>query len=95
MVCLDPKTGQTIWAESLPKGTSSYYASPVIANGLLYAAREDGVVFAAKVGEQLELQSENPMGERIVATPAVANGRLLIRGDKHLFCVGPTEVAQN
>jgi len=31
--------------------------------------------------------SENPMGERIIATPTPIPGRLLLRGDKHLFCV--------
>lgn len=87
IVCLDPQTGKTRWAEALPRGTASFYASPVIANGLLYAAREDGVVFTARVGEKLELLGETPMGERIVASPALAAGRLLIRGDKHLFCI--------
>src|SRR5262249_40600767 len=79
VVCLDPKTGASIWAESLPRGTASFYASPVVANGLLYAAREDGVVFTARVGEHFELLSECPMGERIVASPAVADGRLFLR----------------
>ncbi len=91
IVCLDPKTGRTLWTAALPKGAASYYASPVIANGLLYAAREDGVVFTAKVGENFELLGENPMGERIVASLALANDRLLVRGDKHLFSIGSSE----
>jgi outer membrane protein assembly factor BamB len=87
VVCLDPATGKTVWAESLPRASAPYYSSPVIANGVLYAAREDGVVFSAKVGEKFELLGESPMGERIVATPVLTANRLLIRGDKHLFCV--------
>jgi outer membrane protein assembly factor BamB len=87
IVCLDPVTGSTIWSGSLPPGSARFFASPVIANGVLYAAREDGVVFAARVEDKLELLSENPMGERIIGSPAVADGRLLLRGDKHLFCV--------
>ena len=87
IVCLDPATGNTIWTGSLPRGSASFYASPVIANGILYAAREDGIVFAARVEDKLELLSENPMHERIIASPAVANGLLLLRGDEHLFCV--------
>jgi outer membrane protein assembly factor BamB len=87
LVCLDPATGSTIWSESLPRGRTSYYASPVIANGLLYAAREDGTVFVARVDDKFELVSENPMGEQIVASPALADGRLLLRGEEHLFCV--------
>ena len=87
LVCLDPSTGNTIWAESLPRTNASFYASPVVANGVLYAAREDGVVFAVDVESKFEILSENPMHERIIASPAVADGRLLLRGDEHLFCV--------
>jgi outer membrane protein assembly factor BamB len=88
VACLDPKAGQTLWTGTLPKGKDPYYASPVIANALLYAAREDGVVFVARVGDTFELVSENPMGERIVASPVPAGDRLFLRGDEHLFCVG-------
>lgn len=87
VVCLDPATGATVWQEALPKGSAPFYASPVIANGVLYAAREDGVVFTARVGDRFELLGEHPMGERIVATPVPVNNRLLLRGDRHLFCV--------
>lgn len=88
VVCLDPRTGKTIWSEALPRGAAPFYASPVIANGVLFAAREDGVVFSVKVGDRFELVGENPMGERILATPVPAGARLLLRGDQHLFCVG-------
>jgi outer membrane protein assembly factor BamB len=87
IVCLDPATGRTIWSESLPRAAAPYYSSPVIANGVLYAAREDGVVFTAKVGEKFELLGENPMDERIIATPVPVANRLFIRGDNHLFCI--------
>lgn len=88
LVCLDPVSGKTIWSESLPRTGARFFASPMIANGILYAAREDGVVFAAHVEDKFTLLSENPMGERIIASPALADGRLLLRGDAHLFCVG-------
>jgi outer membrane protein assembly factor BamB len=87
VVCLDPASGKTIWSGALPEVRTPYYASPVIANGLLYAAREDGVVFVVRVEEKFELLGENAMGERIVATPVPAVNRLILRGDNHLFCV--------
>jgi outer membrane protein assembly factor BamB len=87
IVCLDPGTGKTIWSASLPGSRASFYASPTIASGILYAAREDGVVFVARVDDKFELLSQIPMGERIIASPVVSNGRLLLRGDEHLFCV--------
>ena len=88
VVCLDPASGKTLWTGSFPEHRAPYYSSPVVANGILYAAREDGTVFSARVEEKFELLGENPMGERVIASPVPASNRLLIRGDKHLFCVG-------
>lgn len=87
VVCLDPATGQTLWSDAFPRERTPYYSSPVIANGLLYAAREDGAVFVARIGDKFELLSENPMGERIIASPVAVGNRLLLRGDQHLFCI--------
>jgi outer membrane protein assembly factor BamB len=87
--CLDPATGKTIWTGAFPKDRSNYYASPMIAGGNLYAAREDGAFFIARIENDFQLLSENHMGESVIATPIPASDRLLIRGDKHLFCVGP------
>jgi outer membrane protein assembly factor BamB len=87
VVCLDPATGKTVWSGALPEHKSPFYSSPIIANGILYAAREDGVVFAVRVEERFELLAENPMGERLIASPVPVANRLLLRGDRHLFCV--------
>lgn len=87
IVCLDPQTGKTIWTGSLPEHRTPYYASPVIANGTLFAAREDGMLFSAAVAEKFEVLGELALGERIVATPVPSKDRLIIRGDEHLFCL--------
>ena len=87
LVCLDPATGKPHWEAELPRTAASYYSSPVIAGGILYAAREDGVVFSARVGERFELLGENPMGEQIISSPVPFDGRLLIRGAQNLFCI--------
>ncbi len=85
--CLDPLTGKAIWRDSLPKGNASYYASPVIAAGKFYAAREDGTVFVAEVKEKFAVLAENRMGEQIIASPVPVANRLFIRGAQHLFCI--------
>ena len=85
LVCLDPASGKTIWENAFPRASSSYYASPIIANGIIYAAREDGVVFAARVEQQFELLSENSMGDRIIASPVPTGDGLLIRGEQSLY----------
>ena len=88
VVCLDPATGRTLWSAGLPEHRTPFYASPLLANGVFYAAREDGTVFAARVQDGFQVLGENPMGERIVASPVpVANRLILLRGDEHLFCI--------
>ncbi len=87
LVCLDPATGKTQWSGEFPRSAANYYASPVVAAGVLYAAREDGTVFTARVGESFQLLGEHKMGERIVASPVPARNRLILRGDEHLFCI--------
>jgi len=84
--CLEPATGKTLWSGAFPKGSSNYYASPLVAGELLYAAREDGVVFVAQVQGGLEVISENHLKEHVIASPVAIANRLLIRGEHHLFC---------
>ena len=86
--CLDPATGKALWSGRLPRKSANYYASPAVADGKIYAAREDGVVFVTTAEGEFEVLAENAMGERIIASPVPVAGRLLLRGDKHLFCVG-------
>jgi outer membrane protein assembly factor BamB len=86
--CLDSATGNTLWKEAFPKASSNYYASPLVANGVLYAIREDGVVFVARVESKFEMLAENHMDERVIASPVAVSNRLLIRGEHHLFCLG-------
>jgi outer membrane protein assembly factor BamB len=86
--CVDPATGKIEWTGALPKKSAAYYSSPTIADGKLYAAREDGMLFVAKIEGGFELLSENQMGERLIASPVPVGDRLLIRGEGHLFCAG-------
>jgi outer membrane protein assembly factor BamB len=86
--CLDPLTGQTLWHGAFPKASANFYASPVVAAGKLYAAREDGVVYVAQVEGKFEILAENRMGESVIASPVPLQNRLFIRGERHLFCVG-------
>lgn len=82
--CIDVETGSVVWSESMGK----QYSSPVLANGLVYMPNDDGVITVIKPGNQLEVVSKNDMGERMNASPAISNGKIYLRGYKHLFCIG-------
>ena len=71
----------------MPRHRLKYYASPVVADGKLYATREDGVVIVAQVTDKFEILATNRMSERMIASPVPVNGKILLRGRRHLFCV--------
>jgi outer membrane protein assembly factor BamB len=82
--CLDPKTGKNVYRGRLD-ATGPYYASPIAANGNIYAASEAGVVSVFKAGDSFKPVSECDLNERLTATPAVVGDTLFVRTDKHLF----------
>ncbi len=88
--CLDPITGKSFWSDSLPKSSANFYSSTVIAGDKLYAAREDGVVFVARVGDKFELLAENTMNDRVIATPVLLANRIFIRGEK--ICIASERI---
>ena len=66
----------------------SFSASPVAADGKIYLTSEDGDVFVVKAGPAYELLATNPMGEVVMATPAISDGVIIIRGVKHVMAIG-------
>jgi outer membrane protein assembly factor BamB len=82
--CLRAATGELLWSE---KPAGRYFGSPVCVDGKLYAITVDGDVVVLKAGPKYELLAINPLGEKSDATPAVANGQLLLRTVSHLICI--------
>ncbi len=82
--CIEVATGKTVWTENLGK----QYSSPVLANGLVYMPNDEGVITVIKPGTEFKMIAQNSIGERMNASPAISNGKIYLRGDKHLFCIG-------
>ncbi len=81
------KTGEPSFRARLGSG-GAFSASPVAADGKLYFASEDGEVFVIKAGPEFELLSRNPMGEVLMATPAITEKMIIVRGQHHVFGIG-------
>jgi outer membrane protein assembly factor BamB len=45
-------------------------------------------VFVVKAGPEFEILATNDMASPVLATPAISEGRLLIRTASHLLAVG-------
>ena len=69
------------------KAGGSYFASPVLGDGKIYLAGENGTVVVLANSPHYEELAMNDLGESILATPAIADGKLLIRTRTQLFCI--------
>jgi outer membrane protein assembly factor BamB len=87
------RTGERVYQERVAGKGGAFSASPVAADGKLYLPGEDGDVFVYSAGAKPELLATNPMGEVLMATPAISDGLLLVRGLKHLFAIGGAPAA--
>jgi len=84
----DAKTGKEIYLQQREIAAGRYYSSPVAANGLIYfTSLDDGVITVQKAGTDApETVAKNPkLGERVAATPAIADDTLYVRTAKHIY----------
>jgi outer membrane protein assembly factor BamB len=88
--CLDLKSGKTIWAGQLTKSRHTFSSSPIVADGMLYLAREDGTVFVVDAeADEFHVLAENSLAnEFTVATPVFVGGRILLRSHSSLSLIG-------
>lgn len=81
-------TGAEIYRQRLPQIGSGYSASPVAADGRIYLTGEDGDVVVVAAGREFRHLATNPVGELLMATPAIAGGTLFVRAASTLFAIG-------
>ncbi len=89
VVCsVDLQTGENI--QRIRVG-GTYSSSPVLIDGHLYCAAEDGMIAVVSTTPELKVIGKSPLGDRIHSTPAVANGRVYFRGFQTLACLRARE----
>ncbi|MDC0314398.1 PQQ-binding-like beta-propeller repeat protein [bacterium] len=82
LTCRDALTGEEIYKERL---NGNFFSSPVIADGKIYCASKDGEMVSVALGKSFAVLGRSKLESGVNATPAVANGRLIVRTDTHLF----------
>jgi len=81
-------TGEKLYQQRLGGGSSGFTSSPVASGDQVYITNEDGHSFVLAPGRAYKVLAENELGETVMATPAISDGALYIRGGKHLFAIG-------
>ena len=88
LTAYNAKTGERAYQERLGGKGGAFTASPVASDGKIYLSSEDGDVFVVKAGPKYELLATNPVGEVMIATPAISDGLVIVRGIHHVFAFG-------
>jgi len=88
VACFDAKNGKLLWDHEFER---SFNSSPGIAGGLVYLMDVKGVMHVFEAGRAFKLAGTAPLGEKSDTSPAFADGRIYIRGKKHLFCIGSAD----
>ena len=85
--CLNAKTGATVYGPVRIK-PGDYSASPVLADGKIYATSEEGLTTVIRAGEKFEVLAENNLDEYSLSSPALSDGQIFLRTSGHLYCIG-------
>ena len=87
LTAYDATSGERLYRARVGGG-GAFSASPVASDGRLYLASEDGDVFVVQAGREYVELGKNPMGQVIMASPAISDGLLIIRTLSHVWAIG-------
>ena len=59
-----------------------------MAGGRLYATNLAGECLVLAASPRFELLAQNTVRERVLSSPAISDGALLMRSYQHLWCIG-------
>jgi len=88
LTCLDAKTGEVKYEGGRIPIPATFTASPVAFDGKILLTSEDGDTFIIKAGPKHEILGTNSVGEPVYASPAIADRKIFIRGEKNIYCIG-------
>jgi outer membrane protein assembly factor BamB len=88
VTCIDPKTGAVKYEGGRVPVPARFMGSPVAFGGYVAMTSEDGDTYMLKAGPTHAIERTNSIGEPVFSSPAIANGRIYIRAEKHLFAIG-------
>jgi hypothetical protein len=89
LYCQEAKTGRVVYEERID-AAGQVYASAVLADGKVYYVGRNGRTFVVPAAPKFEVLATNDVGERgtFNSSPAAVGGRLYLRSDRFLYCLG-------
>ncbi len=86
--CFEAKTGKMVYErQRLGASARAFTASPWAYNGKVFCLSEDGETYVVQGGPEFKVLAVNSLDDMTLASPAIAQGRLLIRTQGKLYCL--------
>jgi outer membrane protein assembly factor BamB len=87
ITCHDAQTGELVFNRTrFPQG-ASFTASPWAYNGKVFFLSEAGDTYVMPAGREFAVERVNALDELCIATPSIAQGKLLIRTASQVYCL--------
>jgi outer membrane protein assembly factor BamB len=85
LCCYKTEDGTRLWEKELRE---YFQASPSLVGDKLYLFGEKGAILIIEAGPEYKEAAKFELGEKCFASPAFADGRIYIRGEEYLYCIG-------
>ena len=85
VTCLDLTDGTVLWSREFDEG---FYSSPVLAGGNVYILDRSGTMRVFADSARFVPVAESSLGEPASCTAAFVAGRIYLRGEENLYCIG-------
>jgi outer membrane protein assembly factor BamB len=82
---VDAASGARVWQQRID---GVFSASPVAGDGKVYFVSENGDTIVLRSGRTPEVVARNALGERVIASPAIAGRQIFMRSDDHVIAIG-------
>lgn len=89
--CVDAANGEVVYRERLQPSSGRIYASPLAADGKIYLVSREKGAYVLSAGPEFNQLAHNVIendASIFNASFVVSRGRLLLRSDKALYCIG-------
>ncbi len=84
----DTSTGESLGKPKRIPNASQYFASPIYGDGKIFIAGDNGRIVVLDNDADYAVLAKNDMQESIVGTPAISDGRLIVRTRTKLYSIG-------
>jgi outer membrane protein assembly factor BamB len=85
LTCYEARTGKSVYSGKRLGGATAFTSSPWAHDGKIFCLSEDGDTFVVQAGPEFKILHKNSLGEMCLATPAIANGSLIVRTENTLY----------